>query len=133
MSTISKIGSTSTKVLLALVVAFVGLVIAGIADTGLRHVDVVVNNIFLVEQNDSLKGQVSRLQALVVKDTAKVAVVDSLIKTSALKDSIIQLTSTQLDSIKLRLEYEKRTSLISPYNTSPYRLDSVELPDSEDY
>ena len=121
----------NTKVLLAAVIVFIGLVVLGIVDTGIRHVDVVVNNIILVEQNDSLKYQVAKLQHTV--DTTSTQTIDSLVEVSTARDLLVQTMTDQLDSTKQQLEHEKRNSIISPYNTIPYRMEPVELPGTEDY
>lgn len=120
----------TTKALLVATAAFVVLIIFGIADAGFRHVNVVVNNIVLVEQNDSLKQQVKQLELKTDSDITMQAL-DSL--TNVVQDQILVVDSIslRLDSTKQQLHDAELNSITNTYNTSPYRLEPVELPDSE--
>lgn len=128
----SGVRAPNFRLLLALVAIFVVLIVVGIVDTGVRHVNVVVNNIFLGEQNDSLRFQVARLEQAVQDTTSHLKAADSLVDVLIVQDSILEVISSQLDDANQRIENERRNSIISPYNTSPYRMDSVELPGAED-
>lgn len=111
--------------------AFIVLVLIGIADTGFKHVDVIINNIVLVEQNDSLRTEMKSLkQAL---DSNNTSVVDSIAKMLEMTDSTKQAINSQLDSTQKQLEDAEANSVTSSYNITPYRLEPVELPSSEDY
>jgi len=121
---------TSSKLTLALVGLFVVMVLMGVASTGIRHVEVVVNNVVLVEQNDSLKSEVRQLKSNL--DSTSVLVIDSISKAARTSDSLNQVIISKLDSTEQKLNHAELNSITNPYNTSPYRLEPIDLPSPED-
>ena len=119
------------RMVITLVGVFVLLVLVGIANTGIKHVDVIVNNIVLVEQNDSLRTEMKLLKHAL--DSNNTTTVDSIMKMFSVVDSTRQAVYVKLDSTQKQLQDAKANSVISPHNVTPYRLEPVELPSSEDY
>jgi hypothetical protein len=119
------------KVMVGCFVAVVVLGMANVMTAGTKHVEVVVTNKQLKQENGKLKEENSVLRTSTQAAAAELQVADSLVKTLAQKDSTLRIVEEDMNEIKQQLEHEKRNSITSPYNTTPYTLEPVEIPGPE--
>lgn len=112
---------------------FVVLIVSNISVAGKKHVDVVEENITLANENSQLKQENGHLKLdheLSKEETN--SIIDSLAKSIEQKHEEIIATENEVKRLKNVITHEKVNSVTSSINTSPYQLESISLPGTED-
>lgn len=118
------------KVLIGCFTAVVVLGVINVLTAGTKHVETVIDNRQLKVENSKLKQENDELKT--TTDQSLIQATDSLVLAIQNKDSALKSVEQHIEVIKTQLEHEKRNSITNPYNTTPYKLEPVELPSSED-
>jgi len=124
--------SLVTKLMFACIIVLVVLGMTNVMTAGTKHVEVITTNHQLKEENGKLKEQNDVLRTTSLAVAEEVGIADSLVRDLAQKDSTLKSVQQSMTQIKQQLEHEKRNSITSTYNTTPYKLEPIEIPSSED-
>lgn len=118
------------KIMVGCFIASVGLLMMQVLRLGSKHAQTIADGDRLLIENTELREQMDSLNhATVVVSTQQTLVQDSVTNPS---DEVLPDHEHEMKIIKQQLDHEKRNSVTSPYNTSPYDFGSAEVSGAED-